>query len=800
MSVEKKKHQFLLPPKTSDKKTLVLDLDETLVHSQFMPFSTPSDVVVKIEIEGELHDINVMVRPGVKELLEKMEKLYEIVIFTASVSKYADPLLNIIDKRGYCPHRLFREHCSFINATFVKDLKRLGRDLKNIIIVDNSPLCYSLHPENGLPISNWFEDKSDRELFKIVPILEFLSNVRDVREFIPRFVGYDNQIDYIRAKQIINNSSSRVNTRDNKEEKQKNSNNNNNNNNNNKSKGKEINIQIINNSSRNNNNKNNLFGKQKLVEIAMKNIIASVNRNCAKNIINQNSTKNNNNIINYNQNQNPVKNNNNIIASINQNFMKNNSININNYMMGNKQNSKNKIMLTNKHSKNEEEKNNLKLEIINSSSVKTVSNNNNNNPFSTKKNKNKQTLTETNMKNKQKRKNYSLGGNYIKINPNNFNVDTKSIIIKLDDSTNYNNNYIRTSNNTPKTNKTLNLINHKNHSNHTTRSVKYTKKTNTCIIIPTETNNAINNKMSKSLTKNVLTTKNNNNINKENIIQNKNNKNYKGNNNMYKSIYSNTSSHNGLSIHKKQKMSQDIVSLKYNKNMAQQKYLDEKRKNNTKIEKIEIIRNKNLFLNTGFIQNKKAINKINNININLSNNLTLSHKFNRKDLFLNNSNGFDNSKTIRGPNHMKYNLTNSNILNKNSIINYSPNSKYNKINIDNNSLNHYLKMKNMHKNNSIANNKSSTNNKSNTNISKKEIQKNIKSDIYDVNPINKIKSTRPKSSSTVKIESKIINLKHHNNDHKKNKAKFQNKMQIEFNDILQKNGFPRKNNKFIKNL
>ena len=197
------KTQILLPPKVGDKKTLVLDLDETLVHSQFMTFSNPSDVVIKIEIENEIHDIHVMVRPGVKEFLEKMEKFYEIVIFTASVSKYADPLLDIIDKNGYCPYRLFREHCSLFNTTFVKDLKRLGRDLKNIVIVDNSPLSYSLHPENGLPISTWFEDKSDRELYKIMPILEFLSNVNDVREIIPKLVGSDNQIDYEKAKQFI---------------------------------------------------------------------------------------------------------------------------------------------------------------------------------------------------------------------------------------------------------------------------------------------------------------------------------------------------------------------------------------------------------------------------------------------------------------------------------------------------------------------------------------------------------------------------------------------------------------------
>ena len=225
----------LLPKKSGDKKTLVLDLDETLVHSQFQPFEVPSDITLKIELEDELHDIHVMVRPGVKEFLENMGKIYEIVIFTASVSKYADPLLDIIDKEKNCKFRLFREHCTPINTCFVKEIKRLGRQLKDIVIVDNSPMSYALNPENGLPISTWFDDKEDRELYNISSILEFLSFVPDVRNYIHQFVvndeiSYNNVInvfdrynELLNQKKINKNNINKNKSKDNKKLFNKNS-------------------------------------------------------------------------------------------------------------------------------------------------------------------------------------------------------------------------------------------------------------------------------------------------------------------------------------------------------------------------------------------------------------------------------------------------------------------------------------------------------------------------------------------------------------------------------------------------
>ena len=295
------KNKYLLPKKTTNKKTLVLDLDETLVHSQFTEFSHPSDIIIKIEIKNETYNIHVLVRPGVKDFLEKMQKCFEIVIFTASISDYADLLLDIIDQQNCCPYRLFREHCTVVNSSFVKDLQKLGRELKDVVIVDNSPLSYIFHPNNGLPILSWFDDKNDKELYNIIPILEFLSDVYDVREYIPKFVE-NNQISYSNAMKIINDYEN------NKKEKK--------NVNSCRPKKYEINIQIVQNNinnimteSQKQNlrnqlingyvNKNNENDKLKIIQLAKNDIIYNIT---------QNNTTNNFKKIPYSNDKNKTKN------------------------------------------------------------------------------------------------------------------------------------------------------------------------------------------------------------------------------------------------------------------------------------------------------------------------------------------------------------------------------------------------------------------------------------------------------------------------------------------------------------
>ena len=165
-----------LPPLDTKKYlyTLVVDLDETLVHY--------------IEEENRAY---VQVRPYADYFLTEMGKYFEIVIFTAAAEDYADIVLNELDKNNAINYKLYRKHTEQINGIFIKDLSKLGRDISKIIIIDNNKDNFSLQPENGLHICSFLGDQNDDELYALSEDLMKIVNSKkkDIRPIIKEIDG-----------------------------------------------------------------------------------------------------------------------------------------------------------------------------------------------------------------------------------------------------------------------------------------------------------------------------------------------------------------------------------------------------------------------------------------------------------------------------------------------------------------------------------------------------------------------------------------------------------------------------------
>lgn len=176
------------------KKVLVLDLDETLIHSHHdgvarpsVKPGTPPDFILKVTIDKHPVRFFVHKRPHVDFFLKVVSQWFELVVFTASMEIYGQAVADKLDcDQGILNRRYYRQHCTLDYGSYTKDLSAICADLSSIFILDNSPGAYRAYPDNAIPIKSWFSDPSDTALLDLLPVLDALRFVSDVRSILNR--------------------------------------------------------------------------------------------------------------------------------------------------------------------------------------------------------------------------------------------------------------------------------------------------------------------------------------------------------------------------------------------------------------------------------------------------------------------------------------------------------------------------------------------------------------------------------------------------------------------------------------
>lgn len=186
---------------------VVLDMDECLIHSQFLDNSQMSVYAHQVKRTNQQQEqngasvdsfrinldnalVHVNMRPGVLEFLEFCTKRYETHVFTAALEVYAKPVLDVLSSKlgqdDIFSGRWYREHCTPSNDSqaYLKDLSKLQFDLSRTVLVDNNPASFEPQPSNGIFVPSFFTDPHDTHLETTRAVLEDIQDLPDVREYL----------------------------------------------------------------------------------------------------------------------------------------------------------------------------------------------------------------------------------------------------------------------------------------------------------------------------------------------------------------------------------------------------------------------------------------------------------------------------------------------------------------------------------------------------------------------------------------------------------------------------------------
>ena len=184
-----------------NKKLILLDLDETLIHSEHNLKNNnlnQYDAIIKFKDSTSdlerYYQVGIFIRNGVQKFLKILSCYFTIGIFTASDKDYADAIIQHLDPNNdmiqFC---LYRENCINMNDVInIKDLRIIkGIDLKKTVLIDNNMYSFAVQLSNGILINSFYGDKNDVELFDVLNyLMEYILPADDIREVNEKIFGF----------------------------------------------------------------------------------------------------------------------------------------------------------------------------------------------------------------------------------------------------------------------------------------------------------------------------------------------------------------------------------------------------------------------------------------------------------------------------------------------------------------------------------------------------------------------------------------------------------------------------------
>lgn len=172
-----------------NKKTLVLDLDQTLVYLTLVT-PTKGTEFTTITDEGKLLSYAIE-RPGLHRFIKEMSVLFNICIYTSMKMHHA---IKTVEAVGLAPYIFDVYACAecvkIAENNYMKSLLKLGFDLSSTIFMDDSPYQISSQPLNAILVQPFKGDRGDSCFALLAPFLRYIVTLSDVRSVTEKLYAY----------------------------------------------------------------------------------------------------------------------------------------------------------------------------------------------------------------------------------------------------------------------------------------------------------------------------------------------------------------------------------------------------------------------------------------------------------------------------------------------------------------------------------------------------------------------------------------------------------------------------------